>query len=59
MFPHEQVTLFSVNFVRHIHMYTIYIFSQFNFLFVFFVDHEELNEESLGIVLSNSISQEL
>ena len=56
---HEQVTLFSIHFVYHVHLYTIYIFPQFNFSFVFFMDREELIEESWEIVISNSVPQEL
>ena len=39
-------------------LYTICIFPLFNLSFVFFVDREELNKETWGIVLSNSVSQE-
>ena len=57
-FAHEQVTIFSVHFVCRLRLYTICIFPLFNLSFVFFMDREELNKETWGIVLSNSVSQE-
>ena len=55
VFSHEQVITFSVPFcMSRTYVYDMHI-SPFNVSFVFFMDREELNKDTWGVVLSNSL----